>query len=145
MDSNDDETNSGSLPVPVVPAQTVTHDGSPDLVARVRTTLEGPELHPLTRDDTDQVTAPLAGRAESEVERHSGSSGMSFIYVDYSVPAVLSYSETVTIHPNLREAIAAWLSLPNDLKRDALITTNENGEARYQGWEIYRLWGHWDS
>jgi len=99
MDSNDDETNSGSLPVPVVPAQTVTHDGSPDLVARVRTTLEGPELHPLTRDDTDQVTAPLAGRGESEVERHSGSSGMSFIYVDYSVPAVLSYSERLRSIP----------------------------------------------
>ena len=55
-DSNDDETDLGSLPVPVVPAQTVTQDGSPDLVAWVRTTLEGPELHPLTRDDTDQMT-----------------------------------------------------------------------------------------
>lgn len=93
-----------------------------------------------------QITAPPADGAKAKLNTNlMRRQREAFIYVDYSTPAVLSYSETVTIHRNLQEAITAWLALPNDFKIDALITTNENGESRHQGWEIYRLWGRWDS
>jgi len=52
----------------------------------------------------------------------------------------------MAIYLTLREAIAAWLALPNEIKKDASIKTDENsGGSRYQGWEIYRLWEHWNS
>jgi len=149
-DSNDGETDAGSQVAPMEPAQTATQDGSPDLVAWVRTTLESPEHRPnwmstSSGDDAAQIAALPAGEDKSEVEHQSESSDRRLIYVDYSTPAVLSHSETITIHCNLREAITAWLLLPNGTKEDASITTSGNGESRYQGWEIYRLWGRWDS
>lgn len=67
------------------------------------------------------------------------------IYVDYSVPATLRYSETMAFYLTLREAITAWLALSNEGNKVASITTNEGSGAQYQGWEIYRLWGRWDS
>lgn len=146
---NDGEIDAGSPPASEVPAQSVTPDGSPDLVAWVRTTLESPDGHPKQMpssagDDAAQIATPLGG-GERQAENRSEQSDTSFIYVDYSAPATLSYSETVQIYRNLREAITAWLALPNEIKSDASITTNENGELRYRGWEIYRLWGRWDS
>lgn len=63
------------------------------------------------------------------------------IYVDHSVPATLHYSEGSAAYPTLREAIAAWLALPPETKKEASITTDQNAGACYRGWDIYRLWG----
>jgi hypothetical protein len=147
---SDGEDNAGSRSVAAVPAAAATSDGSPDLVAWVRRTLESPEERPgrvssSAEDDAGQRTTAVAGSERTTVEDQPEPSGTSLIYVEYSTPAVLNYSETATIHRNLREAIIAWLALPNGIKKSASITTGQNGEARYQGWEIYRLWERSDS
>jgi hypothetical protein len=78
---------------------------------------------------------------KDEPEKWSGPPGRSAIYVDDSVPATLRYSETSVNYPTLSEAITAWLALLPEVKKDASITTDENGGPCYRGWEIYRLWG----
>lgn len=87
----------------------------------------------------------LSHDTEDATEHQAKSSDADLIYVDYATSATLRYSETMLFYLTLSEAIAAWLALPNDVKRIASITTNEIGGARYEGWEIYRLWGHWNS
>lgn len=77
---------------------------------------------------------------EGEVEKEIGPSDTGAIYVDVTVPAVLRCSETSAAYPTLQEAITAWLALPLNVKKDASITTDEHGGARYHSWEIYRLW-----
>ena len=77
---------------------------------------------------------------EGEVEKAIGPSDMGAIYVDISVPAVLRCSETLVAYPTLQDARTAWLALPLNVKKDASITTDERGGARYHSWEIYRLW-----
>lgn len=144
--SNDGEIDARFQSGPLVPAQTVISDGLPDLSALAPTILESTEVHSnwlpsSTGDDAAQIVA----RRASEVEKQPVLSDTRVIYVDYAVPATLSYSETVVIYLTLREAITAWLALSNEVKKDASITTNENGGARYTGWEIYRLWGRWDT
>jgi hypothetical protein len=99
---------------------------------------------PFSADDY-LAQGTLNGGTENDAKKQPDPADASLIYVDYSVPAVLRYSETMAIYLTLREAIAAWLALPNEIKKDALITTAENGgDSRYRGWEIYRLWGHWN-
>jgi hypothetical protein len=68
---------------------------------------------------------------------------MSPIFVEDFVPATLRYSEAAVNYPTLREARAAWLALHSDVKKKALITTQEEQGACYRGWEIYRLWGRY--
>jgi hypothetical protein len=84
-------------------------------------------------------TAP-GDKAENGAEKQLEPPDRSAIYVDDSAPATLRYSETSVSYPTTREAITAWLALPPEIKKDALITTQGNG-ARYHGWAIYRLWG----
>lgn len=78
---------------------------------------------------------------EDEPEKRSGPPDRTAIYVDDSVPATLTYSDTSVTYPTLREAITAWLTSHPEIKKDASIATDENGGACYRGWEIYRLWG----
>ena len=94
-----------------------------------------------TGHDADQTAARLTGEGEKPTRAPDTT---SMIYVDYSVPATLRYAETTVSYSSLREATTAWLALPNEIKKEASITTNENGGV-YCGWEIYRLWGRWDS
>lgn len=150
-DSNDGNAVSKSEPVPT--------NGLSNLTELTLTTPESPQetLRPFGDDPTLSHGMPfsaddylaqgtLNGGTENDAKKQSDPADVSLIYVDYSVPAVLRYSETMAIHLTLREAIAAWLALPNEIKKDALITTAENGgDSRYRGWEIYRLWGHWSS
>jgi hypothetical protein len=70
----------------------------------------------------------------------SGHSSAGTIYVNDSAPATLHLAETSAVYSTLREARAAWLALPHNVKKDASITTDENGGACYRGWEMYRLW-----
>jgi hypothetical protein len=85
-----------------------------------------------------------ADGTESEIGKQAESSGTSMIYVDYSAPATLHYSGTSASHPTLREAVIAWQTLPHEVKRDASIQSDMDG-ALYRGWEVYRLWGRWES
>jgi len=87
------------------------------------------------------MTGPTSISAtESDADKEIGPSETGAIYVDVSVPAVLRCSEALVAYPTLREAITAWLALPLNVKKNASITTDEHGGARYHSWEIYRLW-----
>jgi len=99
---------------------------------------------PSIGDDAGKTIAGFSSGTENETEQQPKPSEASTIYVDYSVPATLRYSETSVFYLTLREAITAWLALPNETKKDASIATNENSGAHYYGWEIYRLWGRWN-
>jgi hypothetical protein len=116
--------------------QAVVSNGPPDLADL--STLEPSQAAP-----SPPVKSP-AGVAEIEAEKQQQPSDTDMFYVDYSEPAALRSSGTMAFHLTLREAIAAWLALPNEIKKGASITTTE-GSRSYQGWEIYRLWGRWDA
>jgi hypothetical protein len=89
---------------------------------------------------TDKATTVDAG--DNEAGKRPVAADMSAIFVDKSAPATLCYSEASVNYPSLSAAITAWLALQPLVKRDAsIITTQENRQTRYVGWEIYRLWG----
>ena len=90
-------------------------------------------------DAASSESAVVTGSRENETEKQAAPPDRSAIYVDESAPATLRYSETLVIYPTLREARDAWLALPPEIKKDALVTIQPNG-ARYHGWEVYRLW-----
>lgn len=120
-------------------AQAAVSNGAPDL-ADLTSTSESPQAAP-----SPPVESP-ASAAEIKAEEQQQPSDTSMLYVDYSKPATLRSSETMAFYLTLREAITAWLGLPNEIKKDASITTTaEGGSSSYQGWEIYRLWGRWDA
>ncbi len=119
--------------------QAVVSNGPPDLADFVST------FEPSQAAPSPPVESP-ASTAEIEAEKQQQPSDTSMLYVDYSEPASLRSSETMAFYLTLREAITAWLALPNEIKKDASITTtNEGRSSSYQGWEIYRLWGRWDT
>jgi hypothetical protein len=120
-----------------VPTQAAASNGAPDL-ADLAPTFESLQAAP-----SPPVESP-ASTAEIEAENQQQPSDTSMLYVDYSEPASLRSSETMAFYLTLREAIAAWLALPNEIKKDASITTTKSGTS-YHGWEIYRLWGRWDA
>ena len=80
------------------------------------------------------------GGAEDEPENQLGSHSRSLIYVDGSVPATLCLSGDSVSYATLREAVTAWLALPQEIKKDASIITAGDDGAHYRGWDIYRLW-----
>lgn len=59
------------------------------------------------------------------------------IYVDDSVPAILRYSRKSVSCLTLQEAVIEWHKLPDEIKRDATIKTEDD---LYRGWEIDRFW-----
>lgn len=66
--------------------------------------------------------------------------GGPIIHIDNAdVPASLLRRGKATPHATLREAISAWLALPDDLQRETSVKVDGEGGELYRPWEIHRI------